>query len=523
MTRIPPEILAYIFELYVARFGELTLDGVNPRGPFFLTQVCTLWKAVAESDPNLWTTIHFYFPESHTDRDDDVPRVEPLLDIHLQRSGALPISFTFIDCRAYDLRTNDLITSLVDRLRTHAQRWKSISLQLSCGYFHLLYKFTPCDLPTLEHFCMNGDDRVGWGHRNRLCLDLDSATNLKSFAYGTTELQEDYINLRWENLTEVSFAFSSRVQGAGRTLYHQMRHLAKCQNITTCSLGIEDGIRPRLDSIQTITLPCLHTLRVRRLSQAPDAYADSVINPLVLPQLHTLELDASNLVITDQQWHNHTFPDLLARSGCSLLHLSIQDIDFPNDDVIRCLELSPALMSLCFIPCPRSQEIIDVIQRLDSGHTSAGGRSRSRRSRAVFGPLVPQLREIALGSSVKEYLDSMLAMFHSRAGTTARAAGVALLRRAEVVFFDLWHDRDAQQSLGCVPGDRLERVATFRTQLAQWVSENGNEKGQESGDEDRLEGLVAVDSLYLPEYIDVQYGSHQISPRLITRLLEPIC
>ena len=48
------------------------LNGVNPQGPFFLTQVCMLWKAVAESDLNLCMSIHFYFPESQTDRDDDI-------------------------------------------------------------------------------------------------------------------------------------------------------------------------------------------------------------------------------------------------------------------------------------------------------------------------------------------------------------------------------------------------------------------------------------------------------------------
>ena len=441
-----------IFELYVSRFGKLTLDGAKPRGPFFLTQVCTLWKAVAESDPNLWTSIHFYFPESQTDRDDDVPRVEPLFDLHLQRSGALRISLTFIDYRPYDLTTNYLITSLVDRLRTHAQRWKSISLQLSCDYFHLLYKFMPCDLSSLEHFCINGVDRVGW-HRNRLCLDLDSAMNLKSFSYGTVDFLGDDVNLRWENLTEVSFAFTPRV-GAGHMVYRQMQHLAQCQNITTCSLDIEVSVRPQLDGIQTITLPCLHTLRVRRLSSS--AYADSMINPLVLPQLHTLELDAPNLINTDRLWHNHIFSDLLARSRCSLLHLSIQDVDFSDWEVIRCLELSPALMLLCFIPCPQSREISGVIQRLDNGFLSAGARSWSRRSRTISSLLVSQLREIALGSSVKKDLDPMLAMFHSRVETMARATRVAPLRRAEVVLFDLWHDRNAQQSLSCVPGDRLE-------------------------------------------------------------------
>ena len=98
----------------------------------------------------------------------------------------------------------------------------------------------PCNLSSLEHFCINGVDRVGW-HRNRVCLDLDSATNLKSFSYGTVDFLEDDVNFGWENLMEVSFTFSPHVR-AGHTVYHQMQHLTQCQNITTCSLGIEVSV-----------------------------------------------------------------------------------------------------------------------------------------------------------------------------------------------------------------------------------------------------------------------------------------
>ena len=53
---------------------------------------------------------------------------------------------------------------------------------------------------------------------------MDSATNLKSFSYGTVDFLEDDVNFGWENLMEVSFAFSPRVR-AGHTVYHQMQHL----------------------------------------------------------------------------------------------------------------------------------------------------------------------------------------------------------------------------------------------------------------------------------------------------------
>ena len=496
VTRLPPEILAHFFELHLACVGSLASHGAYPQGPFCLAQVCKLWRAVAEMDPHLWTSIRFYFPESngHKSRKADVRRVRALFDLHLERSGTLPISLTFTDLRTYDSETEDLISLLVDRLRTHARRWMNISFQLSCNYYHRLYKFTPCDLSSLEHFYINSDVEAAL-HHNRVCLDLNSATNLKSFTYTAPRWSVDDVKLHWENLSEVSFSFAPHTW-RGYTLHFRLRHLVQCQNITTCCLGIEGDSIPRLDSIQAITLPCLQTLRVRRLSAS--ANAGYVIDPLILPQLHTLEIDASNLVIRYQCWHSRTFSGLLARSGCTLLHLSIQDVDFPNHELTHCLELSPSLTSFRFIPCPRSQDIRDILERLDVALTVAKDWGRE----GLGGPLVPQLRDLTLGILVKGHLDPILAVFRSRVGARAHALGATQLSRAHVVFFDLWHDRDVDRVH--LPGERLESVVTFRAVLAQSGFMNRNEDGQGKGDKDGLEVSVVVDSPYLPQYVDVQ-------------------
>ncbi|KAF8552630.1 hypothetical protein OG21DRAFT_1486065 [Imleria badia] len=491
VTRLPPEILTYIFELYVACLRAWTPDGgIAAQGPSYLTQVCTLWRAVAESDPLLWTSIHFYFPESHASREKDMLRIQPVFDRHLKRSGSLPISLTFTDHRIYHLDTKDLISLLVNRLRAHARRWKRISLHLSCDYFPLLFTFTPCDFSSLENLNISGDVL----RRSLIVhLNLESAVNLKSFTYtGSGPLSQERINLHWESLEEVSFGFAPHC-GKSCTLFHQLQNLAKCQNITTCSLGL-DHRRLSAGPNGTITLPCLQTLRARRLSA--DAHAGGAIDILTLPRLQTLEIDAARFVTWNQRWHDRNFSDLLTRSRCNLLHLSIRDVDFPNDELLRCLVLSPELTSLRFIPCPRSQDISDVIRGIDVSQTATDGQTLAAGHVANPVQLVPLLREITLASSVEGYLDLMMAMFRSRVGPRARAAGVAALRRAEVIFFDMWHDRER------VPEDRLGRVARFRGDLTQWVSENGVEgKGDE--DEDGVEASVEVDSPYLPEYIDV--------------------
>ena len=501
MTRVPLEILAYIFELCLVDKGISTPVFVPVQGPFCLAQVCKLWKAIAESDPHLWTSIHFYFPDGRQSREKDVARVKPMFDLHLKRSGALPISLTFTDNRFYHAATEDLICLLVDRLREHSRRWKSISLQMSCGYFPLLFTFMPCDLSSLEHLYINGDV-LGQRIVTTLCLSLESAKHLKSFAYsGPGHSLNDKIDLHWDRLGEVSFEFAPH-NGMSSTLSRQFKRLAQCQNITTCSLGIDRPFWLDLDRDQTITLPCLRTLRVRRLSSY--SHARTVIDPLILPQLQTLEIDAAILVGWDgltSPWHDRNFSNLLVRSGCTLRHLSIQDVDFPNDELVRCLALSRTLTSFRFIPCPRSQDIVDVIRKLDISEpvvpvgdqtprrTQLHDATGSGQKYVGDGPLVPGLREITLASSVERYLDLMMAMCRSRVG--ARAAKVAALRHVEMVFFDMSHGMDEART-SSVPRDRL---GSFRRELARWVSENE--------DEERLEASVVVDSPYFAEYIDV--------------------
>lgn len=510
VARLPHETLAYIFELCLARERESTPVFVPSQVPFCLAQVCKLWRAIVGSDPHLWTSIRFYFPHERRNREEDVPRIKPVFDLYLKRSGALPISLTYTDHRCYEADTEYLVSLLVDRLRTHSRRWKRISLRLSCGYFPLLFKFMPCDLSSLEHLDISGDV-LGQQVVTTLCLNLDSAKNLKSFAYsGPSRSLVDKIDLHWERLAEIAFEFAPH-NGTSSTLSRQLKRLVQCQNITTCSLGIDRPFWLDLAGNQTITLPSLRTLRVRRLSTT-QSHARTVIDPLILPGLQTLEIDAAIPVGWDGRnapnWHNRNFSNLLARSGCALRRLSIQDVDFPNDEVVRCLALSPTLTSFRFIPSPRPQNIADVIRKLCVSEPAAQVGSQTQvQARCVDGekhvgdsPLVPGLREIALASSVEGYLDLMMAMCRSRGGACARAAEVATLRRVEVVFFDMSHGTDVARG-NSVPGDRLRKVTGFRQELARWASENdGNEK--QCGGE-RVETSVVVDSLYLVEYVGV--------------------
>ena len=449
LTRLPHEILAHVFELCVVGKDDLMPVTAPAQGVFCLAQVCKLWRAV-----------HLYFGDKHRDREKDVPRVKSVFDLYLKRSGTLPISLTFNDHRVYHYATLNLVSLLVDQLRTHSRRWKRISLHLPGKYFMV------------------------WPTTFR--LNLQSAPNLKSFAYsGPGPRYDSNLIIHWKGLAEVLFDFrSDNIINVTLSDSLQFRYLAQCQNLTTCTLGVDRTWW--LVAHNPITLPVLRTLRIHGFS--PFSSVCKVIDPLILPQLQTLDIEATVGADDDRSdlpWQDGNLTKLLKRSGCALRHLSIQNLRFPSDKLVRCLELSPTLTSLRFIPFPRSQDIMGVIHRLNVSHAVVGHGAKIVRD---LGPLVPELGEITLGSWVEGDLNLMVAMFRSRIGIRAGAVGIAALRRVEVVLYDLRHGR------GGAPGDKSDKVTRLRTQLARLVSENEDEQksGRGAGNKDRLDASVIV-------------------------------
>lgn len=293
MTRTPPEILTYIFRLYLPPWDEqMPASPPSTQRPSCLAQVCRLWRTIVESDHHLWTSIHFYFPSyARTRCKSDKQTIQAIFDQHFERSGKLPLSLTFTDHRIFSERRTGCIYLLVDLLGRHSRRWKRISLHLPGNYFSILFKFTQCDLSSLEHLHISNNEKdISYGSPR---LHLGSATNLKSFANsGSHGRVMRATDLHWGRLAEVSFDFEPCNMSSA---YQEFTHLGDCQNIIVCSLGI--GHSFDYPYFQTITLPRLQTLRIRRMSDRAETH---FLDSLILPQLETREIDSKFFVGSDR-------------------------------------------------------------------------------------------------------------------------------------------------------------------------------------------------------------------------------
>ena len=460
---LPPEILSYIFRLYLLPLNEqIHTSSLGVQSPSSLAQVCRIWKAIIESDPYLWASICFYFPKDVQKRlKEDERRIPHIVDLHVKFSGTLPLSFAFTHLCDRTESTTTVIDLLENRLREHSRRWKRISLHMGSDYITILLGSMQYDLSSLEHVYIHNDFRLC--SRPTPYLNLKSATNLKSFTSNEFFYGISTGDLHWRRLVEASFDFAPKDICL---LSQKCSLLMDCRNVVTCSLGLHESHDRMWHTIvpSIITFPRLQTLRVRRLVRKTNT---SIVRRLNLPRLKTLEIDSRRIVGSYKSWEHGVFSDLLDHSGCTLHHLSIRDVDFSNDELVRCLKLSPTLTSLCFIPYWRSHDIEDVIRKLDVSYaaTELGDWQAHGQTDAGTDPLVPKLREITLATSKERHLDSMMEMLRSRGGAHARAAGVAALRRVEVVLF-----RKPWIQVMCRPRGWLKKLERFRENLEQWAS-----------------------------------------------------
>ncbi|KIK62004.1 hypothetical protein GYMLUDRAFT_42436 [Collybiopsis luxurians FD-317 M1] len=91
IRRIPSETLAEIFRWCLPSETAYGLRSLK-HAPLLLTMVCRDWRRVARETPQLWTSLHIYFP-SHLVQGAASQRIAGV-NLWLQRSGMLPVSIS---------------------------------------------------------------------------------------------------------------------------------------------------------------------------------------------------------------------------------------------------------------------------------------------------------------------------------------------------------------------------------------------------------------------------------------------
>ena len=316
---IPPEITSEIFiwclpsTIHATTYDQtfcIPLIGVSKTLdisiPLSLSSVCKLWRAIAHSTPELWTSFKIYIPSS------DFPEHIQYARQWLLRSGQLPLSIQICTDPSESLKwQRTLVVELIDLLNRHSHRWESFDISVH-----------PDLLPP--------------------GLFSKSTTILKAVSvfadWSPSPFHPFYVwllSIQCHNIT----CFTGRYVGVGQAL----EILRLFPNIREYSLILLTSCYDNIPlPISPLTLTHLETLLVDIM--------DPMILDDLLPNIDAPSLKNFNYHGRDFSISCDTIITFLNRSGCLLNVFSLRYTSIDEMDIILLLVAMPSLETLILGP-----------------------------------------------------------------------------------------------------------------------------------------------------------------------------
>ncbi|KAF8347424.1 hypothetical protein F5887DRAFT_955755 [Amanita rubescens] len=326
--RLPPELLGQIFFECVS-VGDL--DNPNPTACLLvLSHVSKQWRAVALSTPVLWTTFAFVergwtqVPGSYT------YRAERWLNILIDRSGQLPLSFRFSS--AFDTHTHPIFSRLVEL----SHRWKNVRLCLS----HLAHP-EPLSLPDLEYLILEGHSipaTVGAEPRRTFSL----APRLTRLSLQNCLSPTSSFSFPWSQIRQLHLKGNLICGDDYATILQQATNLE--------SLLIENN---EIVPPHPTPIVCTSIKSLTVLTNTTSGCVNVLLTSLVLPNLTHLNVRFWKPPVDVME----AAVQLLDRSGSSITHFTSRDLD--DAQLVQLLEKMPHLTHVDLRGSPIGPSLIE--------------------------------------------------------------------------------------------------------------------------------------------------------------------
>ncbi|KAJ7502657.1 hypothetical protein B0H11DRAFT_1989518 [Mycena galericulata] len=140
--RLPPDIVCAIFIASLPSTQNCVMSGQD--SPLLLCQICSAWRQLALSTPQLWASLHIVVPLRS--RIDDLAEV---VTVWLSRSGVVPLSLS-VTTKVFNPADYDP-APILSSLAAFSRRWKHISINLRTPTdFDSLTSLSIHDVPMLQ-------------------------------------------------------------------------------------------------------------------------------------------------------------------------------------------------------------------------------------------------------------------------------------------------------------------------------------------------------------------------------------
>ncbi|KAF9448853.1 hypothetical protein P691DRAFT_704278 [Macrolepiota fuliginosa MF-IS2] len=323
---LPPELVRKIF---IQCAADLPIDKPpsHRTPPLSLTQICSGWRDVALTTPELWSRFMF-----RVDCPEDVTGFKELVHLWFRRSHTRPLSLVL----STTCQPGAIPNPLLDTLQSYTENIASLDLDIPTPYLSALAEY-PQDSFTCLHSIRFRGTRLDGVEEGGLSLwtptssPFQFAPNLTDvfISIPRTRVILEGLNLPWSQLSSLRLAETIVTSDA------MLRVLGLCTNLTTCSARL---VTNEVITASEITLSSLTFLSL----YAEVGELAAFLRYISVPAIKNLSLH----LVPNMTWDPEALIDLVSRSQCQLDQLSFSCYTIDPDMFITLLYAIQGLRTL---------------------------------------------------------------------------------------------------------------------------------------------------------------------------------
>ncbi|KAF7308015.1 F-box domain-containing protein [Mycena kentingensis (nom. inval.)] len=327
IERLPPELLGEIFAFTLPCLRRAGSKEI-PTAPWWLGHVCTQWRSAALAHAVLWCDVSLY---AAYDTPTLVACGEKMLAAQLarSRSASLHIQLHWFD---YGARASDGVSTLVDMLVQHSERWEKLLVDLNARFPEPILDALACArgrLPRLHTLDIHYPGQIvgytSWATYGAF-VAAPKLTTLSITGFMSELSVTKSLPLPRDQIATFRVKFSHQDAALDALLAFPNLKELRLSVVESDSRRTHRG-RP-FETLARVKLPELRVLQLDTRS--------NVIEWLSLPSLRNLHLLSGGL---------RAVPDMLRRSRCPLVRLVIES-NVNTGQVLAILPHCPALREL---------------------------------------------------------------------------------------------------------------------------------------------------------------------------------
>ncbi|KAF7376631.1 hypothetical protein MSAN_00079900 [Mycena sanguinolenta] len=298
IRRLPLDIICAIFVACLPTHRNCAMSAQE--APVLLGRICSAWRAISLSTPQLWSRVHIVeptpsdlVPESSEAYSAKVAQRLKAAGTWLRRSGTCPLSISLQSIfNPTTSRTRRIAhvppsdSHFLNVLLPFVSRWQYMDLVLSPGPHKALTGLTENDVPLLSRLrIFPRPEATNIPFLTQ--LGILHAPNLRSFSVVGGKMNALHLPLRWHQLTALSFDGTSNVEAA-QAPAAVLTILSRCPKLRTVHFLIHDPVESRL-SDTVVECSFLHTVDLYCVGN-PLHTAGLLLSRLRLPSFRNFKL-----------------------------------------------------------------------------------------------------------------------------------------------------------------------------------------------------------------------------------------